>query len=279
MGADDLLELAARAAHAAGRAILNVYAKPFKVIYKQDASPVTEADRQASRLIVAALRPSGIPVISEEEPIPPFEERKAWPRLWLVDPLDGTKEFVKRNGEFSVNIGLVEDDYPVLGVVYMPVLNEMYFASADIGAQKILHSDLAHLPPAGITKEWLLACGKKLPVQRPLRYTIVASRSHLSKETYAHLQKRKLEKGETDIVYSGSSVKMCWVAEGRAHEYPRYGRTMEWDTAAGQAIVEIAGGRFLALPAGERLRYNKPDLSNPGFVAILEQGFPPEKNS
>lgn len=265
-----MLELAARAALAAGDAILQVYAKPFQVNYKQDASPVTKADRQASRLIIKALRPSGIAAISEEEPIPPFEERKTWKRLWLVDPLDGTKEFVKRNGEFSVNIGLIEDGYPLLGVVYMPVLNEMYFASASAGARKIGHSDLAHLPAQGITKDWLMKCGKKLPLQRPPRYTIVASRSHLSSETYAHLKKRKLEKGETDIVYSGSSVKMCWVAEGKAHEYPRYGRTMEWDTAAGQAIVELAGGKFTDLLTGERLRYNKPGLANPGFVAILE---------
>lgn len=268
MSSEDLLELAARAAHAAGEAILNVYAKPFRVNFKQDQSPVTKADREASRLIVRMLEPSRIPVISEEEAIPSYAERKLWKRLWLVDPLDGTKEFVKRNGEFSVNIGLVENGFPILGVVYMPVLEEMYFALPAAGAFKILHSELMHIPKDGITKDWLLRCGKKLPLQYPDRYTIVASRSHLSKETYAHLQKRKLEKGDTDIVYSGSSVKMCWVAEGRAHEYPRYGRTMEWDTAAGQAVVEHAGGRFIDLLTGERLYYNKEELENPGFMAI-----------
>jgi 3'(2'), 5'-bisphosphate nucleotidase len=111
---------------------------------------------------------------------------------------------------------------------------------------------------------------RRLPLPRPPKYTIVASRSHLSKETYAHLHKLKLEKGETDIVYSGSSVKMCWVAEGRAHQYPRYGRTMEWDTAAGQAIVELAGGKFFDLNTGERLSYNKRELDNPSFIAIAE---------
>jgi 3'(2'), 5'-bisphosphate nucleotidase len=190
--------------------------------------------------------------------------------LWLVDPLDGTKEFVKKNGEFSVNVGLVENGFPLLGVVYMPVLKELYFALPEHGAYKIGHEVFMHHDVMSFSMRDLLAHANKLPLAHPHRYTVVASRSHLSKETYAHLQQLKCEKGETDVVYSGSSVKMCWVAEGRAHEYPRYGRTMEWDTAAGQAIVEMAGGRFLNLHTNERLHYNKEHLENPDFIALCE---------
>jgi len=267
---EKLLEIALKAALAAGEKIMQVYAKPFRVHYKEDESPVTEADRLASRLIVEALAQTGIPVISEEENIPGFEARKDMPRLWLVDPLDGTKEFVKKNGEFSVNIGLVENGFPVLGVVYMPVLKDIYFAAPSIGSYKIGHEVLTQHNTAGFSLEDHLKHAKKLPASKPHKYTVVASRSHLSKETYAHLHKLKLEKGETDIIYSGSSVKMCWVAEGRAHQYPRYGRTMEWDTAAGQAIVENAGGKFINLNTLARLNYNKPDLANPDFMAICE---------
>jgi 3'(2'), 5'-bisphosphate nucleotidase len=270
MSEEQLLDLAIGAARKAGEAIMEVYAKPFRVVYKSDSSPVTQADRRASRIIVEALQPSGITVISEEEAIPSYAQRRELDRLWLVDPLDGTKEFVKRNGEFSVNIGLVQGGYPVLGVIYMPVLNELYFASVATGSIKVSHEQLLHLPPASFRLENLLKCGRKLPMGGPAKYTVVASRSHLSSETYAHLKKRKLEHGETDVIYSGSSVKMCWVAEGRAHEYPRYGRTMEWDTAAGQAIVENAGGRFINLQTGERLHYNKSGLDNPDFLAIRE---------
>jgi 3'(2'), 5'-bisphosphate nucleotidase len=249
---------------------MEIYDKPFKVHYKEDESPVTEADRRASRVIVQELEASKILVISEEEDIPSFEERKDLKRLWLVDPLDGTKEFVKKNGEFSVNVGLIENNYPLLGVVYMPVLKELYFALPEHGAFKIGHEIFMHHTVLSFSLKDLLSHANRLPMPRPPRYTVVASRSHLSKETYAHLQKLKYEKGETDVVYSGSSVKMCWVAEGKAHEYPRYGRTMEWDTAAGQAIVELAGGRFLDLHTNERISYNKEQLGNPDLIALAE---------
>lgn len=265
-----LLERAIRAAWKAGEAIMQVYARPFKVSYKEDASPVTMADREASKIIVRELEPTAIPVISEEEEIPPYAERKHFTKLWLVDPLDGTKEFVKKNGEFSVNIGLIDNAYPVMGVVYMPFLKELYFAAPGLGSFKVGHELLMHLEESKISLQALLKGAKRLPLQRPHRYTVVASRSHLSKETYAHLQNLKYQKGDTDIVYSGSSVKMCWVAEGKAHQYPRFGRTMEWDTAAGQAIVEHAGGRFLNLATGARLNYNKASLENPDFIALCE---------
>ena len=267
---EKLLEIALKATLKAGEKIMQVYAKPFKVNYKEDDSPVTEADRKASKVIVEMLAVTQIPVISEEENIPAYEERKNAKRLWLVDPLDGTKEFVKKNGEFSVNIGLIENNFPLLGVVYMPVLREIYFASPEIGSYKMGHDVLTQNNVEEFSLQQFMAHAKKLPAQKPHKYTVVASRSHLSKETFAHLQNLKYHKGETDIIYSGSSVKMCWVAEGRANEYPRYGRTMEWDTAAGQTIVENAGGQFLDIKTKERLSYNKPVLENPEFIAFLE---------
>lgn len=270
MSNEELLEIALRATLKAGKEILQIYARPFKVNYKEDDSPVTEADRKASSIIVNELAVTGIPVISEEENVPDYEKRKDLPRVWLVDPLDGTKEFIKQNGEFSVNIGLIENNFPLLGVVYMPVLQEMYFAAPSLGAFKIPHDVLTQQDAENFSLQQFLAGAKKLPLGRPAKYTVVASRSHLSKETYAHLQNLKYQKGDTDIVYSGSSVKMCWVAEGKAHEYPRFGRTMEWDTAAGQAIVELAGGKFLNMKSGARLSYNKPMLDNPEFIALHE---------
>jgi len=263
---EQLLEIAIHASLNAGEKILKVYEKPFRVKYKEDESPVTEADLQASQLISKELEQTQIPVISEEETIPDYEARKDFIRFWLVDPLDGTKEFVKKNGEFSVNIGLIENNFPLLGVVYMPVLKEIYFAAPSIGAYKTEHEIFAQHDVKKFSLKELISHSKKLPFQKPRLYTIVASRSHLSKETFAHLQKMKFEKGETSIIYSGSSVKMCWVAEGKANEYPRFGRTMEWDTAAGQAIVECAGGEFLNFETKKRLSYNKISLGNPEFV-------------
>lgn len=223
MTEDQLLEAAIKACLLGGSEIMQVYAQPFKVNYKEDDSPVTEADRRASKAIVKALAPTGIMVISEEENIPAYQQRKDTLRLWLVDPLDGTKEFVKKNGEFSVNVGLIENGFPVLGAVFMPVLQEMYFASTQFGSFKMQQDVLTQQDVLHFSLQQMMEASKKLPLQRPHRYTVVASRSHLSKETYAHIEDIKRTKGETDIVYSGSSVKMCWVAEGRAHQYPRYG--------------------------------------------------------
>jgi 3'(2'), 5'-bisphosphate nucleotidase len=265
---EQLLEIAIHASLEAGDKILEVYEKPFRVNFKEDKSPVTQADLQASLIISKALGQTQIPVISEEENIPDYEIRKKFSRVWLVDPLDGTKEFVKKNGEFSVNIGLIENNFPLLGVVYMPVLKEIYFASPETGAYKIPHEIFAQHAVKKFSLAELIAHSKKLPHQKQNTYTIVASRSHLSSETFAHLEKMKLEKGETNIVYSGSSVKMCWVAEGKADEYPRFGKTMEWDSAAGQAIVECAGGEFLNFETKQRLSYNKESLYNPEFIVL-----------
>lgn len=232
----------------AGVRILDVYRRDFSVAHKADDSPLTEADRAAHELIVArlaALTPD-VPILSEESAPADYAARLAWQRFWLVDPLDGTKEFVSRNGEFTVNIALIEHGQPVLGVVHVPVRAETYSACRDAGA-------------------FLDRAGTIEPI-RARRFsgthaTVVASRSHAGKETTAFLDSL----GGHDVVSMGSSLKFCLVAAGAADVYPRLGPTMEWDTAAAQCVVEQAGGRVTDTQ-GRALVYNKPDLHNPWFI-------------
>ncbi len=245
-----LLEIARAAARAASVAILEIYATPFEVRKKDDASPVTEADERAERVIVAALRAGApeIPVIAEElaaaEGLP-----AAPPRFWLVDPLDGTREFVARNGEFSINIGLVEGDRVVLGVMHVPVTNVTY-AAAGPGSATRQDGDAA---PVAIAARPVPAAGA----------IIIHSRSHGdSKKLDAY---RATLPGARTMI-SGSAVKFCRLAEGAADHYPRFGPTMEWDTGAGQAILEAAGGSVVTSD-GARLRYAKPGFLNPDFIA------------
>jgi 3'(2'), 5'-bisphosphate nucleotidase len=233
----------------AGRRILDIYERGFEVDEKQDHSPVTAADRAAHELIserLSALTPD-IPVLSEEAASAGFSQRAGWTRLWLVDPLDGTKEFISRNGEFTVNIALVENGQPVLGVVYVPVTGTSYFACRGRGA----HKQLGGCAMRAIKAR---AYGGARPI-------VVASRSHAGPETEAFLQAI----GPHDVVSMGSALKFCLVAEGTADVYPRLGPTMEWDTAAAHCVVECAGGRVTDL-RGNPLTYNKPDLHNPWFV-------------
>jgi 3'(2'), 5'-bisphosphate nucleotidase len=245
-----LLEVARRAARAASVAILEIYETPFEVRKKDDASPVTEADERAERLIVAALMKAApqIPVIAEElaaaEGLP-----VAPPRFWLVDPLDGTKEFIAKNGEFSINIGLVEGDRPVLGVVHVPVKNVTY-AAAGPGTATRQDGDAAPVPIAA----------RAVPEAGAI---VAHSRSHSdSQKLGAYLATLR---GAQTII-SGSAVKFCLVAEGVADLYPRFGPTMEWDTAAGHAILDAAGGSVVTLD-GARLRYAKPSFRNGDFIA------------
>lgn len=247
----DLLEVARRAARAASAAILEIYTAPFEVRKKQDTSPVTEADERAERLIVAALAKAApdIPVIAEELAAAGKLPAVAPPRFWLVDPVDGTKEFVAKNGEFSVNIGLVDGDKPVLGVIHVPVKNITY-AAAGLGTATKQEGDA---PPVAIA-------ARHVPASAPM---VVHSRSHSdSKRMAAYLA--TLPNAQTRI--SGSAIKFCLVAEGVADLYPRFGTTMEWDTAAGQAILEAAGGSVVT-PDGAPLRYAKPDFRNADFIA------------
>ena len=238
-------------AREAGEAIMEVYAQDFDVESKADASPLTAADLASHRIICAglsALTPD-IPVLSEESAAIDWAMRRSWSRYWLVDPLDGTREFVKKNGEFTVNIALIDDGVSVLGVVYAPALDYLVHAERGVGA--FVRDGAADI--ALMTQQ---------PPPTPLR--VAASRSHLDARTAAALEKM----GATERIGMGSSLKFCRIAEGRIDVYPRFGPTSEWDTAAGQCVVEAAGGAVLTLD-GAALRYNtKESLLNPDFIVL-----------
>jgi len=244
-----LLKAVGELARRAGRAILDVYESDFQVEQKADRSPLTAADRAAHDVIsagLATLTPD-IPVLSEESAEVPYEERRRWKQFWLVDPLDGTKEFVNRNGEFTVNIALIESTRPVLGVVFVPVTDTLYSGALGLGAFVQKGSD-ASKP----------ICARRFERGKPI---VVASRSHAGPETQAFLDSL----GTYDMVSMGSALKLCLVAEGVADVYPRLGPTMEWDTAAAQCVVEAAGGRVTNLQR-QSFTYNKPNLLNPSFL-------------
>lgn len=242
-------------ARAAGEAIMAIYSQPFAVEYKRDESPLTAADKGAHEVIVRALArlTPDIPVLSEESGPQVMAERLGWRRYWLVDPLDGTKEFVSRNGEFTVNIALIEEGAPRWGLVYAPVLDKLWYGGKGLGA-------------------WCIADGRHEAIQtRPHRegssWRVVGSRNHLSRETLDYLARfGDMERGEIELVSMGSSLKFCVIAEGGAELYPRLAPTCEWDTGAAQAVLEGAGGSVTRLD-GEPLVYNKPDILNPWFVA------------
>ncbi len=249
----DELKIAIEAAIEAGDKILEIYNDPdsdFEVERKADNSPLTKADKAAHVEIVKHLEPLQIPILSEEGRAMPYEERREWSRLWIVDPLDGTKEFIKRNGEFTVNIALVEDGVPILGVIYVPVTGELYYGDCDMGAFKVVGDETMQLP---LKEE---RCG----------YRVVASRSHQSQETIDFIDKLRGEHPEVELVSKGSSLKICLVVEGSADVYPRYAPTMEWDTAAGDAILRAVGGYLSLTESEEPLKYNKVELLNPHFI-------------
>lgn len=262
-----MLTTVIEAALLAGKEILKVYNTDFAVEHKTDESPLTLADREAHRVIVEHLQPLGIPILSEEGKEIPFEERKNWNQLFIVDPLDGTKEFVKRNGEFTVNIALVKNGKPVLGVIYVPVQDTMYFAQEEYGAFMMPEAAKCPLP----VKSWIGCTARELPLQPlPETVTVVGSRSHASPETDAYIKELETKFGEVAFAASGSSLKFCLLAEGRAQLYPRFAPTMEWDTAAGQAILECSGGKVVLYPELDPLSYNREELRNPWFLATAK---------
>lgn len=265
----DLLNIALDAALRAGGAILEIYKRDLDVEFKADKSPLTEADKAAHHIICDALEDTGLPVLSEESKTVPYETRRAWTKYWLVDPLDGTKEFIKKNGEFTVNIALVENGRPVLGVVYAPVLKTVYFGITGSGAFRATDDELFQtLEKSGGT---FPNVGTRLPCAKPEKgvVRVVASRSHMNLETEEFIAALE-QKGRVELVSSGSSLKLCMVAEGRADVYPRIAPTMEWDTAAAQAVVEASGGTVLQYGTNESLSYNKENLLNPFFVVSQE---------
>lgn len=239
-------------AEQAGKAILAVYASDFEVQSKDDDSPLTQADLASHYCIVAGLEAltPGMPIISEESGLPDFEERSQWDRYWLIDPLDGTKEFVNRNGEFTVNIALIDQQKPVLGVVYVPVQDVSYLGCEGYGAER-RNAD-------GSVESIRVATTSAEPVR------IVGSRSHRGASLDTYLENL----GNYEMIPMGSSLKFCVIAQGGADLYPRLGLTSEWDTAAAQAVVEQAGGSVVTLD-GKPMKYNtKSDILNPFFFVI-----------
>ncbi|MCA1896273.1 3'(2'),5'-bisphosphate nucleotidase CysQ [Shewanella putrefaciens] len=247
----DLLEVV-NIAKVAGDAIMAIYEQDDVVVsHKGDDSPITMADVAAHHIIVQALtaRFAGIPVMSEEASDIPWEERRQWQCYWLIDPLDGTKEFIKRNGEFTVNIALINQGIAIAGVVYAPVFNTFYYGAKHLGAWR-QKKDVEE-PLAGVT------CQRDVPI-------IVGSRSHLSPDLAEYLARL----GEHKMLSVGSSLKFCLLAQGDADLYPRLGPTSEWDTAAAQAVLESAGGKVVRYGSDDALTYNqKSEILNPYFIA------------
>lgn len=251
MDMERMLDVAIEAAREGCKAILSVYESgDFQAETKSDQSPLTLADRNAHKAMSAILEKTGLPILSEEGKSIPFDERKTWNRFWMLDPLDGTKEFIKRNGEFTVNIAIIENGKPVLGVVAVPVTGEVYYANRGEGA-------------------WLRKDGKDRKLERrpPVDLAgaglrVVASRSHMNEETQRFIQSLN----KPTLVSAGSSLKFMLVANGEADVYPRYAPTMEWDTAAAHAIVRETGHEVLQGGTDQPLRYNKPELLNPYFL-------------
>ena len=244
---EDIKEIASEA----GKEIMKIYNKDFSVEYKDDKSPLTEADLKANEIICNALQElyPNIPIMSEENKQIEYETRKNWDYYWCCDPIDGTKEFIKKNGEFTVNIALIHKDTPVLGVVYAPAINEMYSAKQGGGA---------------------FLNGQKLPLKTnediKNSINIVASKSHLSDETQEFIDNLTLNIKHSKLVSKGSSLKLCMVASGEADIYPRLAPTMEWDTAAADAIVRESGKMTYQFESYELMIYNKENLLNPWFV-------------
>lgn len=259
---DVVMTVAISAAYRAGLEILKIYDTDFDVEKKDDNSPLTLADKGAHKVIEKALSSTQIPILSEEGREIPFAERKEWTRFWMVDPLDGTKEFVKRNGEFTVNIALIENGISIAGVIYVPVTGVMYFGIPEKGAFKISE----FLNPDAALDQWITSA-EKLPLTNEGRvYTVVGSRSHKSAETAEFMDELSTEHGEINIVSMGSSLKICLVAEGVADIYPRFAPTMEWDTAAGHAIAKAAGKEIYDHSTGKPTVYNKENLLNNWFI-------------
>ncbi len=256
--------LAIEAAINAGKAILDIYGTDdFQVESKADDSPLTIADKTANGIITEILEKTEFPILSEEGNTIPFEERRGWEKFWLVDPLDGTKEFIKRNGEFTVNIALVVKGRAEFGVVYAPVIQELYLGIPGRGAFLCREEKNFNQP-----LDYLLQFSEPMPVEPSDKehFRVVASRSHYNDETKAYVESLDSDGKKISLVSIGSSLKLCMVALGSADIYPRLGPTMEWDTAAAHAVVKASGKNVYQADTGKELEYNKENLLNPYFV-------------
>lgn len=242
-------------AQEAGNAIMEIYQRDFSVEYKDDKSPLTEADKKSNTVILDGLKKlyPDIPFISEETKLTAYDERKKWKRFWLIDPIDGTKEFIKKNGEFTVNIALIEEGIPVVGIVHVPAQNKTYYGAKGLGSFVFTTQ---HLPLSASYSHY----------SEKQKVIVVGSRSHLSEETLQFVEDLKAQGKEVEFSSSGSSLKLCLVAEGAADVYPRFGPTMEWDTAAAHAVALYAGRNVINHETKQALLYNKESLLNPWFI-------------
>ncbi|MGX1025008.1 3'(2'),5'-bisphosphate nucleotidase CysQ [Psychroflexus sp. MBR-150] len=249
------------AAITGGKEILKVYNTDFEVEYKGDNSPLTLADQKANEAIVEKLKPLGIPMISEENKNKTFTERKNWSQCWIIDPLDGTKEFVKRNGEFTVNIALVKNQKPIFGVIYVPVTKELFVGLVkENKSYKLIWDDTKNFDDN-------FNDAKTLKPTESETMRVVGSRSHMNEDTQKFIEELKSNQNKpVEIVSKGSSLKFCLIAEGKADVYPRFAPTMEWDTAAGQAICEAVGLRVVDQKTQQPMLYNRENLLNNYFL-------------
>lgn len=261
---NDYLKIAIIASLEAGDAIMKIYDTAFDVELKDDNSPLTAADKEANKIISSHLKATNIPIISEECKQTDFQIRKNWTSCWVVDPVDGTKEFVKRNGEFTVNIALVTNQKPILGVIYVPATKVLYVADTvqEIAFKAVLQSHSTNIDEV---LELFQTLQPKLQNDHSVR--VVGSRSHMSQETLDFIEVLKSNGKAVEIVSKGSSLKFCLLAEGQADVYPRFAPTMEWDTAAGHAICNAVGINVISQQTNKSLLYNKEDLLNPWFLA------------
>jgi len=260
---NELLETAIKAAVEAGAEIMKIYSGSFEVALKDDNSPLTIADENANAIINAHLLKTNIPIISEENKQTAYGIRKTWDTCWMVDPLDGTKEFIKRNGEFTVNISLIKNSKLVLGVIYVPVTKILFYAVVSEKKAYKLVLKTPHYPPENKTA----SLQELIPLKADsAEIKVVASRSHLNEETAAFMAHLEKQGKQVTAVSVGSSLKFCLVAEGKATIYPRFAPTMEWDTAAGHAICNAVGLKVMQANADMELQYNKEHLLNPYFI-------------
>ncbi|MBU3820648.1 3'(2'),5'-bisphosphate nucleotidase CysQ [Flavobacteriaceae bacterium XHP0103] len=260
---DEKLKVAIEAALRAGEEILKIYHKDFNVEFKNDKSPLTEADLESNKIIVDYLQTTNIPIISEENKQIDYGVRKNWKQCWIVDPIDGTKEFIKKNGEFTVNIALVENGATKIGIIYVPVTKELYYTnSKSTKAFKTIINDGQNLEEILCSEDDLLepSFGKSSKIK------VVGSRSHMNQDTLDFVETLKNNGKDVEIVSKGSSLKFCLVAEGKADVYPRFAPTMEWDTAAGQAICEAAGLKVIDQKTNKPMLYNRENLLNNYFL-------------
>jgi 3'(2'), 5'-bisphosphate nucleotidase len=258
----EMLTMTLRAAVEAGRELRYRKDRALNIQSKEDDSPVTIADENAHRIIFDILKESGIPILSEEGRDIPLAERQSWEKFWMIDPLDGTKEFIKGRNEYTINIALIEKKEAVFGLIAVPELNQIYCGESGGCSYRFMENDLSGDFSIAREKATLL------PDQTDdSEYRVLASRSHLSKQTEAYIDELRKEKGEIVFVQAGSALKFCRLAEGKADIYPRFTPCMEWDTAAGHAILKGVGRDILKVEDGRPLEYDKPDLLSPFFIA------------